>query len=245
MADEWYFGWGAHRFGPFSEGQLIELAQRGRILRSDTVWKGGIERGIVAEKVGNLFSTMPAETPAAETKKLETPTAMRDQLDKVGVSPRVLTTGSNFSKWLALSDDEKLVAGKYEISDSLALKPIPGMDDSPLPNSKAASATEDNGASANDWAHATTLESVSRQVSVTDRLDSDPKSARQKRAVALKGAIIANQDGETVQYRKKCTRCGFEDPSRTSRPIRTGIHRDRFFCPKCRKNGEVEIQGIC
>ncbi len=231
MADEWYFGWGDRRFGPFSESQLMELAGKGRVHRSDTVWKLGIEKGIPAAKVGNLFPPLPVETASAV---IENPTTSAPP-ETVEILRSLPSTASSFDKWLALSGDEKTAAGKHHISDDLTVRPIVGLDDSPSPITPATNGSTTGDAPSNRNPNAS---------KVTDRPNGDPKTSKPKRAVALKGAIIANQDGENVQYRKKCLRCGFEDPSKTSRPIRTGIHRDRFFCPKCRKASEVEIQGI-
>ena len=68
--------------------------------------------------------------------------------------------------------------------------------------------------------------------------------AKKRRAVGVKGADIVNQDGARVQYRKKCTKCGHEDSSRSSMPIPNGTVRAGYFCPKCRKRQPVEIQGF-
>ncbi|MHB1422638.1 MAG: DUF4339 domain-containing protein [Gemmataceae bacterium] len=70
-----------------------------------------------------------------------------------------------------------------------------------------------------------------------------PSQPRKRRAIAMKGAVLLSQDGYKVQYRKKCSLCGFEDTSRSTMLINVGITRSHFFCPKCRKNGEVQIQG--
>jgi|SRR5579862_4296321 len=67
---------------------------------------------------------------------------------------------------------------------------------------------------------------------------------RKRRAVATKGAIITSQDGVYVSFRKKCTDCGHEDAARTTTIIGHGIIRAYFFCPKCRKNREVILQGM-
>jgi len=71
-----------------------------------------------------------------------------------------------------------------------------------------------------------------------------PERVRKRRAVALQGATILSQDGMTVQYRKKCTKCGFEDRCRSSMPIGNGMTRIHFYCPACRKGRDVQIQGI-
>jgi hypothetical protein len=63
------------------------------------------------------------------------------------------------------------------------------------------------------------------------------------RAVAGKGAQIVAQDGATVKFRKKCTTCGHEDSSWKTIPIPRGTIRVTFYCPKCRKQRQVEIHG--
>jgi|SRR5579884_505724 len=70
-----------------------------------------------------------------------------------------------------------------------------------------------------------------------------PSRPRMRRAMAGKGAILLSQDGYHVHYRKKCSQCSFEDTCRSTMLINIGSTRSHFFCPKCRKNREVEIQG--
>ncbi|HYT88290.1 MAG TPA: hypothetical protein VEL76_06190 [Gemmataceae bacterium] len=53
-----------------------------------------------------------------------------------------------------------------------------------------------------------------------------------------------SQDGVTVYFLKKCSTCGFEDVCRSNMRIGHGVTRVHFFCPKCRKNREVQIQGM-
>jgi hypothetical protein len=67
---------------------------------------------------------------------------------------------------------------------------------------------------------------------------------RPARAIAGKGVIIVAQDGTTVKYRGKCATCGREDASWKSIPIPRGLTRVWFFCPKCRRRQEGDIQGI-
>jgi hypothetical protein len=63
MADTWYY---AHadfvRLGPFSGQELRNLADAGSILRTDTVFKTGVEQGMSAAKVKHLFPLV-VETP--------------------------------------------------------------------------------------------------------------------------------------------------------------------------------------
>ena len=63
------------------------------------------------------------------------------------------------------------------------------------------------------------------------------------RAVAGIGAVIVGQDGKNVKFRKKCTTCGFEDSSWKTLPITRGTTRMNFYCPKCRKQRQVEVHG--
>jgi hypothetical protein len=68
-------------------------------------------------------------------------------------------------------------------------------------------------------------------------------NAGRARAVAGKGAVLVGQDGTTVKFRKKCTTCGYEDSSWKTIPIPRGSVRVVFYCPKCRKQRQVEIHG--
>lgn len=62
-------------------------------------------------------------------------------------------------------------------------------------------------------------------------------------SVGVQGAVLVSQDGHSVHYRKICSKCGCEDNCRSTMLISTGITRSHFFCPKCRKSREVQIQG--
>ncbi len=55
--------------------------------------------------------------------------------------------------------------------------------------------------------------------------------------------MIVGQDGTTVKFRKKCTTCNHEDRSWQTIPIPRGTIRVAFYCPKCRKQRQVEIHG--
>jgi len=56
--------------------------------------------------------------------------------------------------------------------------------------------------------------------------------------------VLVSQDGEVVHYRKRCFQCGFEDGCRSTMRIGVGLTRAYFFCPKCRKRRDVQIQGM-
>ena len=70
MADTWYY---AHadfvRIGPFSGQELKNLADAGSVLRTDTVFKTGVEQGVSAEKVKHLFPLV-VETPLSVAVEL-------------------------------------------------------------------------------------------------------------------------------------------------------------------------------
>ena len=74
MADEWYYARGEDKLGPFSARQLKDLADAGRILLTDTVWKAGIDRGVSAARVENLFPLAPAHSAPAYLSAPEAPT---------------------------------------------------------------------------------------------------------------------------------------------------------------------------
>jgi hypothetical protein len=64
MVDQWYYARDKERLGPFSSAQLKDLADTGQIRPVDTIWKEGVERGVPAAKVKNLFTQLPASAPA-------------------------------------------------------------------------------------------------------------------------------------------------------------------------------------
>ena len=77
-------------------------------------------------------------------------------------------------------------------------------------------------------------------------LEPPPKKqpeVRKRRAISIKGGDIMSQDGVKMKYRKKCPPCGYQDTSMTTASIPMGSLRVNFYCPKCKKNRQVEIQG--
>jgi hypothetical protein len=59
VAVNWFYARGGENFGPFSAGQLKELAASGEIERGDTVWKEGMTSGVLAARVQHLFADAP------------------------------------------------------------------------------------------------------------------------------------------------------------------------------------------
>lgn len=66
---------------------------------------------------------------------------------------------------------------------------------------------------------------------------------RKRRVTSIKGAVLINQDGVSLNFRKKCEVCGYEDLSKSSAKIPVGSTRVNFFCRECRKMRRVEIHG--
>jgi len=65
-----------------------------------------------------------------------------------------------------------------------------------------------------------------------------------KRVLSVKGGSVVSQDGLVVKFRKQCLRCSYADTNVATMPIRNGITRVNFFCPKCKKSQQVEVQGL-
>src|SRR5260370_27621389 len=63
MADNWYYANDQERLGPFSSAQLQELATIGQLVPTQIVWKEGIDKGVLAAKVRNLFPASQRESP--------------------------------------------------------------------------------------------------------------------------------------------------------------------------------------
>jgi hypothetical protein len=82
---------------------------------------------------------------------------------------------------------------------------------------------------------------------VAERMPGKParpaEQDRPKRVVSIKGGVLCTQDGKHVQFRKKCTVCGYEEQGRTTQIIRAGSMKMAFFCRKCRKGRQTEMQG--
>jgi hypothetical protein len=63
MADVWFYAHNGQQAGPVSAEELEELAQDGRLLRTDLVWKEGLPQWVQAKTVTGLFP------PAAESPR--------------------------------------------------------------------------------------------------------------------------------------------------------------------------------
>jgi hypothetical protein len=193
MHQHWFYGQEGNRLGPCTAQQLRELAIAGKILLTDTVWKEGIDRGVLATRVKNLFP-LPAT--------------------------------------LSLSRDFTASVSQPAVPESSHAE---GPLDKPTPRGSLEDAPEVVGS---------LDEGSPVKTPAPYQPSAEKKQVRKGRASAIKGAKITGQDGTTVQFRKLCTTCGYEDPSRATMPIRTGMTRIPFYCRKCRKPRDVEIQGM-
>jgi hypothetical protein len=192
MADQWYYSRDTNKLGPFTSRELLDLATAGQIERTDMVWKEGIEQGVPAAKVKNLF---PAAQVSAPAEAASAPPPSEPPPD-----PAVTAAP----------------AARIPPSDILPNAMVPP---EPAPAAKAAEPP-------------------------TQPTRSPQQTAKKGRAVAIRGAIIISQDGQSVQFRKKCTQCGYADASKSRLPIKSGTTRASFYCPKCRKLRQVEIGGV-
>ena len=61
MSDLWFYGRGEDISGPVSMPELTGLVAAGGVLPTDTIWKDGVEEGVPAAQVPELF---PAAAPA-------------------------------------------------------------------------------------------------------------------------------------------------------------------------------------
>ena len=74
MAGGWFYARDEHaKLGPFSGERLKELAASGVLLPTDTVWKAGVDDGVQARLVKNLFAPEAAREllPAPVVPKLD------------------------------------------------------------------------------------------------------------------------------------------------------------------------------
>jgi GYF domain 2 len=214
MADQFYVGRGNRRSGPFSAARLRELAAAGWFRAGDTVWREGMASPVLAVKVKNLF---PAAPPPADPAGSAAPV--------LGQASSLPAVGEARLPAAALAHPEASVpsGGQGALPGPDAAGPSPP---APSPQHR----TEDAAAPGIPVAKGPPAR--------------PPEPARKRRAVALKGAVVLSQDGHSVQYRKKCTQCGHEDTCRSTMLIGHGVTRTHFFCPRCRKSQQVQLQGM-
>jgi hypothetical protein len=218
MADRWFYSHEDSKIGPCSARQLRELASSGGVLPTDTVWKEGIEKGVLASKVKNLFQTASIPVAGAPLGPLPT-AAVPGDLAAVTKAEVPLPPPE--------AEPDPAAPGTEPVPNESA----PG--DPPVPSAAAPAPVASEATPRPEGQPSTTSPGSAWQ----------SRHPRKGRATAGRGAIIVGQDGVNVKYRKKCTACQHEDYSTNIMPIRNGVMRVGFHCPKCRKSRDVEIHG--
>ncbi len=227
MADRWYCAHGGQRKGPFSSQQLKALADAGKILPTDIVWKEGIEKGAPASKVKNLFSPSAVNTTGASTAP-----APRSPASS---SPAAAATQAEDRPPDGTQDEPLAEADGADGGDAAA----PAQTDEPRTTEGAVSDSNESTVLITE-APPRSLE----EAPPTRAPRANPEPPKKGRAVAVKGAVVVGSDGVNVKFRKKCTECGFVDTNCTSLKVRPGAMRTTFFCRKCKKSREVELHGF-
>lgn len=75
MVELWYYASDESKIGPCSGRELKDLAASGRILPTDTIWKEGIAKGVLATKVKNLFPPIQADVAPVNTRFQSAPSS--------------------------------------------------------------------------------------------------------------------------------------------------------------------------
>ena len=58
--DQWFYGRGSDITGPVTGPELSGLAAGGTLLPTDTVWRDGVEDGVLDDLGGDLGTTFPS-----------------------------------------------------------------------------------------------------------------------------------------------------------------------------------------
>ncbi len=214
MIEQIYVERRGRKFGPFSATQLRALASAGKLCPTDTVWKEGMVKAVLAAKVKNLFLSI--QTPPC-------PLAVPVATSTEAASAPTASDGPSLSYL-----DGSTVAALVQAP----AKEVAEASDNNIPTVPAQVIPTRSGQPAEYKADLNAKPPVRHA-----------EKPRMRRAVAVRGAVLVSQDGHSVHYRKVCSQCGSEDNCRSTMLISTGITRSHFFCPKCRKNREVQIQG--
>ncbi|HEV3081194.1 MAG TPA: GYF domain-containing protein [Gemmataceae bacterium] len=225
MNVQWYYATGDTRQGPFSGEELQALAAAGKIQPGDTVWKEGMARGVPAHRVKHLF----AEDAAAGVSNLAAAASAIDH------PPATETVAAHESVREPQAAAETIATERTAAAEGApeasALSPSP--DPQEKEHAKQPAQAPDNIDAPEE-----------QQAAPAPKAPVQQPPPRQGRATAVRGAVIVSQDGTTVYFRKKCSQCGHEETGRSRLPIRNGVTRAGYFCPKCRKLRPVEIQGM-
>jgi len=94
MADRWFYTHDQVKSGPFSGQQLRAIADAGNIEPTDTIWKEGVEKGMPAGKVKNLFPLAPTEAAPAVSAEVQAIAAEEENKVEEAMSEQTTTSGS-------------------------------------------------------------------------------------------------------------------------------------------------------
>ncbi len=250
VSDKWYFASDNKKTGPFSATQLKELAALGKIQPDDTVWKEGVEKGVPAAKVKSLFSHTPGSSLPGNGELPVAPSPALSQQPMAIAPSLVPESASNVESSYAAPNDRPAPGEECDqlFPDGQIVNLMPeGSSWSPLPGAVPVHGLEGTGKSGKNSLAASpaVLSPEPKGAAIVTPVPppARKKPIRKSRATAVRGAVLIGQDGEMVQYKKKCTRCGTEESTRSTMRITIGTSRAQFFCPKCRKMSDVLIQG--
>jgi hypothetical protein len=222
MAEMWYFAREGEKFGPFSATQLKEFVAAEQLRRQDTVWKEGIEQGVLAVKVRHLFPPIQAKAPPAQPGGRTVPVPSPPPAPSRQLTPQ----------------PSGVAADSVPPSNPLEAHAVPPEPRSMVPDGLELVSIEDDPTAVAVLNDPTTRPGPERpQVP-------QPEAAKKRRVISVKGGVISSQDGEVVKYRKQCLKCRYADVCLTTMRIRSGVTRVNFFCPKCKKNQQCVIQGV-
>jgi GYF domain 2 len=230
MAIQWYYGRGTDITGPFSGPELAHLANSGTVLPTDTVWQEGVEMGVLATRVKNLFTHAPADAAARGAGALPAEVSSQLLQEVVILPPGGLT---------ALDRSE----GSPPPPDVETIPAVSAGETQPQ-GSVSAESTTPGGAAPEAIPDDPELKPLEEPQATATQPPAQQARGRKARATAGKGVMIVAQDSTNVKYRMKCTGCGYEDTSWKTMPITRGMTRLSFFCPKCRKRRDGEIHGV-
>ncbi len=255
MADRWYFAWGESTFGPYSAVHLRQIAALGRLLPIDAVWEEGTALRLPPDQVKQLFPDLQAPTlPAHAHAPVANPASAPPQLPE-GIRPSIPGEAVTLEAPSAASTAPETPAGRQEEArkpDGMMLRVVADENDSALAAAPPSSdrpgpaTTQDRTREASPAVTGAGGQNPQRPAPTSPNHSSPQNQpVRKGRATAVRGVVIVSQDGDRVHYRNKCVKCGHEDACRSTMPIRSGVTRGQFFCPRCRELGETVIKGVC
>src|SRR5207249_10574008 len=67
MSEQWLYARDGKQAGPVSAAALKELAGTGQLSPTDFVWKQGMREWIAAEKIKDLFASLPTSAPRSSS----------------------------------------------------------------------------------------------------------------------------------------------------------------------------------